>query len=124
MKCVKPVELGVTVQEIRDTRSKVLLVELKCSKGRGRLDFTLKEVIGASGTVRHLITKIKVEIADIEPSIEAEDVEDAVRGFFYNGSELKLKVTLTKKQYIPYVMCVFQSISINIKKKKRSNVKS
>ena len=45
-------KLGVTVQGIRETRYKDLLVELKCSKeGRGWLDTALKEVIGASGTV-------------------------------------------------------------------------
>ena len=59
----------------------------------------MKEVIGASGTVRHLIPRIEVEIADIEPSIEAEDVEDAVRGFFDHASELELKVSLTKRSY-------------------------
>ena len=99
-KHVKSDELGVTVHGIRETRSKDLLVELKCSKeGRGRLDTALKEVIGASGTVRHLIPRIVVEIVDIEPSIEAEDVENAVRGFFYHASELELKVSLTKRPY-------------------------
>ena len=86
-KYVKPDELGVTVHGIRKTRSKDRLVELKCSKeGRGRLDTALKEVIGASGTVRHLIPRIQVGITDIEPSIEAEDVENAVRGFFDHAS--------------------------------------
>ena len=38
-KHVKPDKLGVTVHGIRETRSKDLLVELKCSKeGRWRLD--------------------------------------------------------------------------------------
>ena len=99
-KKVKTDELGVTVHGIRETRSKDLLVELKCSKGgRGRLDTALKEVIGAIGTARHLIPRIEVEIADTEPSIEAEDVENAVRGFFDHASELKLKVSLTKRPY-------------------------
>ena len=81
-KHVKPDELGVTVHGIRETRSKDLLVELKCStEGRGRLDTALKEVNGARGTVGHLISRIKVEIAGMEPSIEAEDVADAVRDF-------------------------------------------
>ena len=75
-KHVKPDELGVTVHGISVTRSKDLLVKLKCSKeGRRRLDTALEEVIVASATVRRLILRIEVEIADIEPSIEAEDVE-------------------------------------------------
>ena len=70
-KHVKPDELGFTVHGIRETRSKDLLVELKCSKeDRGRLDTALKEVIVASGTVRHLIPMVEVEIADIEPNID------------------------------------------------------
>ena len=57
-------------------------MELKCSKEcRKQLDTALKEIIGASGAVRYLIPRIEVEIADIESSTYAEDVEDAVRGF-------------------------------------------
>ena len=75
-KRLNPDELGATVQGIRETRSKELLVELKCStKSRERLDTAFKEVVGAKGTVRHLIPRIEVEIADLEPTIEAiEDV--------------------------------------------------
>ena len=103
-KRVKPEELGVTVQGIRETRSKDLLVELKCYKeGRGWLDTALNEVHGVSGIVRHLIPRIEVEIADIEPRIEAEDVEDAIRGFFDHVSELELKVSLTKRPYKAYI---------------------
>ena len=43
---------------------------------------SFKETIGVNETVRHLIPRIKVEIDDLEPSFEAEDVEEAVRGFF------------------------------------------
>ena len=40
-------ELGVTIQGIRETRSKDLLVELKCLKeGRGRLNPAFQEAIG------------------------------------------------------------------------------
>ena len=86
-------ELVVTVQGMRKTRSKGLLVKLKCSKvGRGRLDTALKEVVGASETVRHLVSRIEDEIADIEPSVETGDVEDAVSGFFEHGSVLELKL--------------------------------
>ena len=68
-------------------------MELKCSKeGRGWLDSAFKETIGANGTVHHLIPRIEVEIEDLEPSIEAEEVEDAVR-----GPELELKISLTKR---------------------------
>ena len=46
-KRVNPDELGATVQGIRETRSKNLLVKLKCSKkDRGRLDTAFKEAIG------------------------------------------------------------------------------
>ena len=95
-KWVKPEELGITVQGIRKTLCKDLLVKLKCSKEDRRwLYFTFKEVISASGSARHLIPRIEVEIADIDPSIDAEDVGKAVRGFFDWGSGLELKVPLT-----------------------------
>ena len=73
-KRVNPDELGATVQGIRETRSKDLLVELKCfRKSRGRLDTAIKEAVGSRGTVRHLIPRIEVEIADLDPSIGAGD---------------------------------------------------
>ena len=66
-------------------------MELKCStKSRGRLNTAFNEVIGARGTVRHLIPRIEVEIDDLEPTIEAEDVEDAIRSFFNQETELNL----------------------------------
>ena len=75
-------------------------MELKCSKeGRGRLDAALKEVIDASGTVRHLIPRIDFEIADIEPGIVVEDAKDAIKGFFDHASRLQLKVSPTKRLY-------------------------
>ena len=82
-KRVNPDKLGATVQGIRETRSKDFLVELKCStKSRGRLETAFKEAVGARETVRHLIPRIKVEIADLDPTTEAGDVEDAFRSFF------------------------------------------
>ena len=93
-------ELGATVQGIRETRSKDLLVELKCStKTRGRLNTAFKEVTGARGTVRHLILRIEVEITDLEPTIEAKDVDDAVRSLFDEEPELELWVSLSKTPY-------------------------
>ena len=57
--------------------------------GQRSLDSAFKEVIGANGSVRHLISKIEVGITDIDPSTDADDVEGAVRGFFDHGSELE-----------------------------------
>ena len=99
-KHVNPNELCATVQRIRETHSKDLLVELKWStKSRGRLETAFKEAVVARGTVRHLIPRIDVEIADLEPTIEAEDVEDAVRSFFDQEPKLELRVSLSKRPY-------------------------
>ena len=69
------------------TRSKDLLVELKCStKSIGRLDTAFKEAVGSRGKVRHLIPRIEIEIANLDPSIGAGDVEEAVKGFFKQES--------------------------------------
>ena len=58
-----------------------------------------KEVIGATETVRHLFPRIEVEITDLEPTIEVEDVEDAVRSLFDKKPELELRVSLSKTPY-------------------------
>ena len=81
-------------------RSKDLLVEFKCSKkNRGRLESAFKEVIGNSGSVWHLIPRIAVEFPDIYPSTDAEDVEEAVSGFFDHVLKLELEVSLTKRPF-------------------------
>ena len=99
-KHVNPDELGATIQGIRETRSKDILEELECSKkDRGRLGTAFKEAIGASGSVHHLIPRIEVEIVDLEPSIEAEDIEEAVRRFFEQGLEMEFRVSLSKTPY-------------------------
>ena len=99
-KRVKPDEMGITGQGIRETRSKDILEELECSKkDRGRLGTAFKEAIGASGSVHHLIPRIEVEIVDLEPTIEVKDVEDAVRSLFDKEPELELRVSLSKTPY-------------------------
>ena len=97
---VNPEKLGVTVQGIRETLSKDLLVELKCPKEcRGLLDSAFQEAIEVRGTVRHLIPRFEVEITDLHPSIEGEEVEEAVREFCQQGPEMELRVSLTKRPY-------------------------
>ena len=59
----------------------------------------IKEVFGARGAVRHLIPRIEIEIADLEPTIEVEDVEGAVIIFFDHDPELELRVSLSKTPY-------------------------
>ena len=99
-KHVKPVELSVIIHGIRKRRSKDLLGKLEYSKeDRGWPDSAIKEIIIGSRSVRHLISKIEVEIANIEPSTEAKDVEGTVSGFVDHGSEVKLKVPLTKRPF-------------------------
>ena len=84
---VKPEKQGVTVQGVRETRSGDLLVELKCSADeKGRLNSSFCEVFGHGGSIRYLIPWIEVEISEIEPNIEAEDVEEAIKDFFDHGS--------------------------------------
>ena len=97
---VNPDELGVTVQRIRQTRLKDLLVKLRCPKeGRERLNPAFREAIGVSGTVRHLIPRIEVDITDLDPKIEGEEGEEAVREFCQQGPEMELRVSLTKRPY-------------------------
>ena len=72
---VNPEELGVKIGGIRETRTKDLLVEVKCAaEDRGRLDTAFRDVVGESGSVRHLVPTVEVEIMDIDPTIEEEVV--------------------------------------------------
>ena len=49
---VNPEELGVRICGIRETRTKDLLVEVKCAaENRGRLDSAFRGVVGESGSV-------------------------------------------------------------------------
>ena len=89
---VKPVKMGVIILGVRERRSKDLLVELQCSKeSRGRLHPVLEGIIIATRSVLHLIPKIEIEITDIDPNTEADDVEGTSSGFIDHGSEVKLK---------------------------------
>ena len=58
-----------------------------------------KDTVRVTGTVHHLIPRMEVEVADLEPTIGARDVEEAVRGFFEQESEIELTVFLTKRPY-------------------------
>ena len=80
-KQVKSEQLGVTFQGIRENRSKNLLVDLKRSaENRQRQNPAFSEVVGASGSVHHLISRIELEVTDINPNIQIQDVEEAIRG--------------------------------------------
>ena len=57
-------------------------------------------IIGTNQSIRHLIPRIEVEIAlHIDLSIETEDDEVAVRGFFDHGSMPDLKVSSTRRSF-------------------------
>ena len=76
---VNPEELGITIGGIRETRTKDLLVEIKCdAKDRVRLDSAFCEVIGETRFVRHLVPTGEVDILDIDPTTEAEEIAKAV----------------------------------------------
>ena len=65
---VNPEELGVKVREIRETRTKDLLVEIKCAAGdRGNLDSAFRDAVGESGSVCHLVPMVEVQILDVDP---------------------------------------------------------
>ena len=49
--------------------------------------------------MRHLIPRIEVEISNLDPSIKAGEVKEAVQGFFEQYSEMEFRVSLTKTPY-------------------------
>ena len=76
---VNPEELGFKIGGIRETRTKDLLVKVKCAaENRGRLDPAFRDVVEESGSVYHLVPTVEVVILDIDPTAEAEDMTEAV----------------------------------------------
>ena len=98
-KRVNPEKLGTTVHEIRTTRSKDLLLELRCaSEVRRRLSSAFRYV-GRSRYVRYLVLKTEVDISDINITTEVENGGEALQTFFKNNMALELKVSLKKRPY-------------------------
>ena len=98
--CVNHEELGVTIGGIRETRSKGVLVEVKCSaKDRKRLDSAFRNVVGGSESVRHLVLTVKVEVMDIDPTTGDEEVAEAVRSCLQEEPLSEVKVSITKRPF-------------------------
>ena len=76
---VNPEKLGVRIGGIREI-TKDLLVEVKCAaENRGRIDSAFRGEVGESGSVRHLVLKVEVEILDVDPTV-VEEVAKVVFG--------------------------------------------
>ena len=93
-KRVKPEELSVTYRELGSHALRTLWWSLNIPRRRESGWTPPSEVMGASGSVRYYMPRIEVEISDIEPSIEVEDVEEAD-----HGSAINSKVSLTKRPF-------------------------
>ena len=97
---VNPEELGVKVGGIRETRTKDLLVEIKCAaRDRGKLDSAFRDAVGESGSVRHLVPMVEVEILDVDPTVEEEEVAKVVRSCLREEPSACVKVFLTRKPF-------------------------
>ena len=89
------VELGATVRGVRETRSKDLLVEVNCAaKDRGRLDSVFRDIVRSA---HHLVPIVEVKITDIDPTTEAEEIEEALRICLDEDLKTELKVTMAKR---------------------------
>ena len=97
---VNPEELGVKIGEIRETRTKDLLVEVKCTaEDRGRLDSAFRDVVGPSESVRHLVPTVEVEILDIDIIADTEEIAEAIRDCLREKAPLHVKVCMTKRPF-------------------------
>ena len=98
--CVNPEELGVKIGGIRETRTKDLLVEVKCTaEDRGRLDSAFRDVVGKCGSVRHLVRTVEVEITYIDPTTETEEIAEAMSDCLREEAPLDVKVCMTKRPF-------------------------
>ena len=97
---VNPEELGVMISGVRETRTKDLLVEIKCAaKDRGRLDSAFRDVVRETGSVRHLVPTNEVDILDIDPIVEAAEIAMTVRSCLREEPLSDVKVSLTRKPF-------------------------
>ena len=101
LKCrVSPKELGVKIGGIQKTRTKGLQVKVKCAaEDRGKPDSAFRDVVGESGLVRHVVPTVKLEILDIGPTAETEEVTEAVRSCRQEETSVGMKVCMTKKPF-------------------------
>ena len=54
-------------------------MELQCKvRDRVKLDSAFSDAIGTTGFVRHLVPTVELENLDIDPTVEVEDIEEAV----------------------------------------------
>ena len=84
-------ELGVTIEGIGETRSKDLLVDIKCAaKDRGRLDSAFRGVVCETRSVRHLVPTIELEILGIA---------EAVRSCLREDASSEMKVSMTRRPF-------------------------
>ena len=93
-------ERGIAVQGIRETRSKCLLVEMRCNaKDRYRLGSVFRDVVGEQCTVRHLVPMVQVEILDLDPTAEKAEVKETMRSCLYEDPSAQVKVSLTRRPF-------------------------
>ena len=72
-----PEELGVKIGGIRETRTKDLLIEVKCAaENRKRLNSAFHDMVGETGSVRYFVPRAEVEILDIDPILETEEITE------------------------------------------------
>ena len=72
---------------------------MKCAaENRGRLDSAFRGVVDESGSVRHLVPTVEVEILDVDPIVE-EEVAQTVRSYLREEPSSEVKVFLTKKSF-------------------------
>ena len=98
---VNPEDFGVTIGRIRKTRLKDLLVEVRyAAKDRVRLDSAFRDEVGETGSVRHLVPTVDVEILDMDLTAEAEEVAEAVRSCLREEPSSEEKVSMHGKNNI------------------------
>ena len=89
-------KLGVTIGETKKTRSKDFLFEVKCAaKDRGRLNSAFRDVVGETKSVHHLVPMFEVEILDLDPTAESEEVAET--GALQEEPSSEVKVSMTKR---------------------------
>lgn len=76
---VKPDDMGIKVSSIRETRKGGILVELSAKpEDKSRFSSALKAAVGEKGKVRSLVPRAEVDIRDLDPTTEKEEIKSAL----------------------------------------------
>ena len=105
---VKPEETTTDIRSIRQTKNGEILLELRReSKDIQTFTDAVKATLGDTGVVRNLVTRVTLELLDLDSLTTKEDVEGALR-IELQEKDGNMKVSVSKANSRGQVTAFFQ----------------